>query len=602
MSKLSAQPVFVHTSISDTDEQWINIDNGDGTFTSQRMTMAQHRDLINSSPFFADDYLTDAGNNKNLLVYRSGSIMASNFNTRKSLTSSGASDDNKWWKVFEYLVTTDFDSDCFKVQMNELNESTGLGKSVIFDILLKRQDPYIYVNVNVESGLSAFDLSNFDVLYNSTTKKISIYYRVIPTFTFTNWLVLNGKVVNVSQMIWSNTLIGTSLSGETSDAFTTKTISLNKVNGVYTLPSTAPTSGKVLGYVSAGVSGWVTPSAGGLTYFTEAQNTATPNATVNVDSLTAIASTTNADISIVPKGTGAFTLAVADNLTSGGNKRGANSVDLQTKRSANTQVASGSYSFSAGRLNTASGDDSTALGVQNTASGSLGALAVGYGSVASGTGAIATGSSTSSGVTSLASGANCTASGESSVSLGASNTASGKMSFASGNNSVASGEYSTVMGYYASAFGLKGRWVTGQLNTSLGDSQKSIFTLNIRTTGATPTILTSGFGSGSPSAINQLVLQNNNSIRFKGTIIARQSGSTNTSAWDIDGIIQRGTSAGTTTLLISNVNVVQNTPAWGTPTLTADTTNGGLKVEVTGASTTNIQWTCIIDTTEVIYA
>lgn len=56
--------------------------------------------------------------------------------------------------------------------------------------------------------------------------------------------------------------------------------------------------------------------------------------------MTATNAATNVDIALVPKGTGAFTLAVADNLASGGNKRGANSIDLQTGRNANTQVAS----------------------------------------------------------------------------------------------------------------------------------------------------------------------------------------------------------------------------------------------------------------------
>jgi len=136
-----------------------------------------------------------------------------------------------------------------------------------------------------------------------------------------------------------------------------------------------------------------------------------------------------------------------------------------------------------------------------------------------------------------------------------------------------------------------------------GDSQSSKIILNRRTTDATASVLVIDSPAGNTPAVgNQLTLQNNNSIRFKGTIIARQSGSTNTSAWDIDGIIQRGTSAATTTLLIGNVNVVQNTPSWGTPTITADTTLGCLTVTVIGAATTNIQWTCAIDTTEVIYA
>ncbi len=133
--------------------------------------------------------------------------------------------------------------------------------------------------------------------------------------------------------------------------------------------------------------------------------------------------------------------------------------------------------------------------------------------------------------------------------------------------------------------------------------EKYDFTLSARTTGNTPTTMCANFQASAVAATtNQVTLQNNNTFRFKGTIVARQSGSTNTAAWDIDGLIQRGTTAATTTLLISNINVIQNTPIWGTPTLSANTTLGCLTVQVIGATTTNIQWSCSIDTTEVIYA
>jgi hypothetical protein len=85
-------------------------------------------------------------------------------------------------------------------------------------------------------------------------------------------------------------------------------------------------------------------SAGGLSYWVEAESTASPNATVNVDSLTPNAATTNADAAIVPKGTGALLAAIPDNTTTGGNKRGANSIDLQTTRTNADQVASGNCS------------------------------------------------------------------------------------------------------------------------------------------------------------------------------------------------------------------------------------------------------------------
>ena len=347
---------------------------------------------------------------------------------------------------------------------------------------------------------------------------------------------------------------------------------------------------------------WSTISAGGLTYFTEAQSTASPNATVNVDSLTAIASTTNADFAIISKGTGALTRQIPDGTATGGNKRGANAVDLQTSRGSATQVASGDNSFAGGRYNTASGGDSACFGTSNTASGNLGSFVAGYLNTASGQVSVAMGAGNvaSNNYSACLGGTNNISSGESSVAFNANNTASGSRSFVSGYYSTASGELSTVMGYYCHSFGIKGRFVTGQGYSVLGDAQKSTFVLSKRTTDATATVL--GIDNTTPSVTNQITLQNNNSIRFKGTIIGRQSGSTNTSAWDIDGIIQRGTSAATTTLLISNVNVVQNTPSWGTPTLTANTTLGCLTVSVIGATTTNIQWTCVIDTTEVIYA
>jgi hypothetical protein len=346
----------------------------------------------------------------------------------------------------------------------------------------------------------------------------------------------------------------------------------------------------------------VSYSAGGLTYFTEAQSTASPNATVNVDSLTAIASTTNADFVIKPKGTGAVLTAVPDGTPTGGNKRGQYAVDLQTARSTPSQVASGDWSFvGGGSSNIASGLYSTAFGAQTTASGNYGSFSAGWLNTASGqvTVALGFGNSASNNYSACLGGTNNISSGESSVAFNANNTASGRLSFVSGYYNTANGEFSTVTGFYSHSFGIKGRFVIGQGYAVLGDAQKSTFILSKRTTDATPSIL--AVDNLTVTATNQLTLQNNNSIRFKGTIIARQSGSTNTSAWDIDGIIQRGTSAATTTLLISNVNVVQNTPAWGTPTLTANTTLGCLTVTVTGA-TANIQWTCVIDTTEVIYA
>lgn len=343
---------------------------------------------------------------------------------------------------------------------------------------------------------------------------------------------------------------------------------------------------------------WATPAAGGLTKFTEAEATTSPNNTVYVDSLTAAGSTTNVDVAIVPKGTGAFMLDIPDNTAAGGNKRGARAIDLSLSRGAADRVASGADSINIGTDSTASGASSIALngnGFGNNSVAIQGATASGTRGVAIGNNATASGSQALCVSTYTA----ATASGNYSVAL-MSATASGQFSMAVGENATASGGNDFAFGYKTSTQSLRARQSRGHAYTSAGDCQKSEFYLSNRTTGNTATTLT--VEGGAASATNQVILSNQSTYRFKGSIVGKQQGSTNVAAWDVDGLIVRGANAAATTLNVSNVTLVQNTPAWGTPTLAADTTNGGLQVQVTGATSTNIQWTCTIETTEVIYA
>lgn len=161
------------------------------------------------------------------------------------------------------------------------------------------------------------------------------------------------------------------------------------------------------------------------------------SATQATSSWTATNAGSNVNAAIVPKGTGAFALAVPDGTTTGGDARGANAVDLQTSRSASTQVASGTRAIViGGRRNTASGTQAIAIGNINTASGTGGAA---FGS-----------SSTASGTNSLALGNAATASASYAVALGgngaAGPTASGDNSFAVGVGSTASAENTIALG------------------------------------------------------------------------------------------------------------------------------------------------------------
>ncbi|MBK9247192.1 MAG: hypothetical protein IPM69_03550 [Ignavibacteria bacterium] len=151
-------------------------------------------------------------------------------------------------------------------------------------------------------------------------------------------------------------------------------------NLTYTLPIVAPTNGQVLSSTSAGVLSWA--NAGGLTNFTESVNTVAPNATVPVVRLLATyGPASNVDIALTPKGTGALTAQVADNTTTGGNKRGENATDWQSIRFNASEVASANYStISGGVANTASGYISTVSGgYQNTNVGDYSAILGGRG-------------------------------------------------------------------------------------------------------------------------------------------------------------------------------------------------------------------------------
>jgi hypothetical protein len=152
-------------------------------------------------------------------------------------------------------------------------------------------------------------------------------------------------------------------------------------------------------------------------------NGASPNATVNVASLTAAVTTATGDIALVPKGTGAKLAQVPDGTTTGGNKRGTYAVDWQTVRTGATQVASGSLAVIGG----------------------------GYGNISSATNSTVAGGSlcqaTQTGATVGGGGGNVATSFYSTVAGGADNNASAThTTIAGGRFNTASTEYSTVAG------------------------------------------------------------------------------------------------------------------------------------------------------------
>jgi trimeric autotransporter adhesin len=291
---------------------------------------------------------------------------------------------------------------------------------------------------------------------------------------------------------------------------------------------------------------------------------------------------------------------------------------------ATTPVASGGNAVAIGRGSSSSGllsisfgfsanssaQCATAIGassgLQGANASANGAVALG-GANSRGTDSVAIGIATNnssygaSGSNSIAMGYQAKATGNSSVCLSQQSTASGSSSCVIGGYSnVADATYSFATGQYADTNGIFGKMsrATGRF-AATGDAQSGTFVLRSDTTDATAEPMTTANTPTSSLNITQIVIPSNAAFAFHGTIVAKQSGSANAAAWKVEGLIVNN--GGTTTLTNSATTVLSYTPSWGMA-LSADDTNDALKIQVTGAASTNIRWVATIHTSEVTYA
>jgi len=251
--------------------------------------------------------------------------------------------------------------------------------------------------------------------------------------------------------------------------------------------------------------------------------------------------------------------------------------------------ATGSYSFIGG-----GGDAGTAAN-RNVASGDWSTVAGGQTNTASGLYSSAIGGRIN------------TASGSDAIVGGLNNLASSTGAIALSYQSTASGVVSGVFGgRYGTTRSIAGNTVFAAANAPLGGasglSQSAVLVLAIQTTDATPTALCSN--SSAAGTQNQVILPNNSAYTFTGTLIANVTGGAASSSWEFRGAIERGANAASTVLIgtprIDNIGYDSAASFW-TFALTADTTNGGLRVTVTGQAGTTIRWVAKIETTEVTF-
>jgi hypothetical protein len=327
-----------------------------------------------------------------------------------------------------------------------------------------------------------------------------------------------------------------------------------------------------------------------------------PNDTKPVATLEAVGASTDYDIAIVPKGTGAVVASIPDGTSVGGNKRGTYAVDLQLSRNSATQVASGIYCVIGGGLNNTSAGTKTFVGGgegNDTKTGWHGAIVGGLNNTLLATG----------GVCFIGGGNNNTTSNDyAAIVGGSSNTVNGQYSSVLGGQfSIANKNYSSVIGGYgANTRNTNGAVAFAGANTTFGTGsgvalqQARFAILSKETTDATLSILTADGSASYTNNVLQVVTKS--AYLVKGSVIAYSNASDLARAWEFTAAIKN--TSGTTTLvgtpIINDIAYDSGASGWNL-SITADSGTSSLKVEVTGQSSTTIRWVTKMDSTEVAF-
>ena len=288
----------------------------------------------------------------------------------------------------------------------------------------------------------------------------------------------------------------------------------------------------------------------------------------------------NIGLVLQPLGTGAITAQMPDGTATGGNARGANAVDLQTARTAASQVATGTYSFAAGYANTVSNIAACAIGEGNSAAGAR-SLAIGL-------------SNTASGANSVAIGQECVASTTRACSIGYQNTASQIGSCALGYQTSATGDFSMATGLGAAARLYAARAHASGGFAANGDNQIITLVARVGTTDATKTALWLNGTS------QRLVLPANTTWAAAIYVTGRSTGGTDNAFYIRQCVIKRD--GANNTALVGTVQTIgtdiESNAAWDVE-VTADDTNEALQIAVTGAAATTIRWVARVELVEV---
>jgi len=283
-----------------------------------------------------------------------------------------------------------------------------------------------------------------------------------------------------------------------------------------------------------------------------------------------------------------------------GNARGADATDFQFSRDAVTKVASGARSFIAG-------------GQRNTVSAADSFIGAGKGNIVSGIESFAAGEYNEvSGTKSAAVCSGNIISGDQSFASGEGNNISGYGSSAEGNGNVitadcchAEGSLNECTQPYSHAEGMcaktynqfqhaKASWDFG-CGDIKGEAQYTNIIARLETPDDTPYDLLVG-------EEGCITLMNNKMNAFRVLIVASDDSIAEGAAYEFKGLIKKGATAASTAIIgaVSKTVIAESDADWDAD-ITADTTNGALKITVTGDDTNLTRWVAFVEFVEVAF-
>ena len=142
--------------------------------------------------------------------------------SRYGVYTDGGTYTNHWQKVFEIPYPNTFAYAGFKLLITQAGDTSNVNMNAEVHVNYKFQSNDGRINVNIVNfGELALTEDDFEVYRDNTNAKLVFYHRVTRNYSRPYYTLLGNSD---SSMTWSNTTIGTSLSGEANDGFTEKNI------------------------------------------------------------------------------------------------------------------------------------------------------------------------------------------------------------------------------------------------------------------------------------------------------------------------------------------------------------------------------------------